>query len=132
MQKFISEQNDLTDEINDDHASHHQNSKSRPNAFQDQKLKLDCIGHCGSKLMNLLLTQTNLKYLKHEKLPRLFDVSYGRLSKRYYEKLSFISTESEGEFFNLLLDSIETEIQKCSMGIQDFSSCKNVSNFRKF
>ena len=49
--EFVSAENELSD------------SNTKQSEFQDDTIAMTCFGHCGSKIMQLLINKTNLKYL---------------------------------------------------------------------
>ena len=76
--------------------------------FQDERIKLTCFGHCGSKLMKFLVNETNLAlYDNYKKLPRTHTLLLGSASKEFYEKLAFSSKEAEDKLFSLISNQFE-------------------------
>ena len=109
IQKFISTSDDLFEAENEDDAKSQQSTQ---NSFQDSRIKLGCFGHCGSELMKLLLDETNLKCYNDSKLPRLIEAMFGKAEKKFYEKLSFSSQETESQFLSLIVEEITRKAKR--------------------
>ena len=71
--------------------------------MQDERLKLSCLGHCGSEMMKFLLAETNLKHLKFKNdiPPRIMEVHVGRAPEKYFQTLKFNSQKSFYKFIKL-------------------------------
>ena len=103
-------------------------SSSSSQSFEDRTIRLECFGDCGSKMNNLLTTQTNLNiFTKYEKTPRQEDVERGRAPKDYYrvfgieilkcqteQKMEF---EFEQKFVELFVDNMKRK-SRTNMGLR--------------
>ena len=114
--RFISHGNDFDDDDEEGEEESGCERKQDDKSFQDGKVKLLCIGDCGSKMMTFLLNHTNLKILKDNQSPRLTDIIYGRAREQFYEKLSFESEQKENEFCSLFAHHAQEYATKSTMG----------------
>ena len=113
--RFISHENDFDDDDEEEEESGCE-MKQDEKSFQDGKVKLFCIGDCGSKMMTFLLNHTNLKILKDNQSPRENDIVYGRAREQFYEKLSFESEQKETEFCSLFAHHTQETAANIEMG----------------
>ena len=110
--KFVSSHNQFEDHDDDDDDQVQEgNQQPTQKNFEDFRIKLWCFGDCGSKIMQFLANQTNLKHFKtNSKTPRFEDIvirrDYGRGKNEFYQKLKFISKESEDQFEKLFVNFI--------------------------
>ena len=92
-------------------------SSSETRQFQDRKVKLNCLGDCGSKLMIFLLNETNLRMFKILPAPRRYDIDNLKGRKEFFEGLKFdvnssaadvdrpdiVSSDAEDQFSELFI-----------------------------
>ena len=93
---------DDDDEEEDDPSASTSNPLLSQSTFETMRIKLYCRGDCGSKLIKLLLQETNLRYLK-QKSPRRLNLSHvvlGNAPRKFYQTLSFRSKTNEKIFIS--------------------------------
>ena len=90
---FVSDENDFDDEL-DDQSQINADSKS----FQDERIKFNCFGECGSKAMKFLFNETNMKKFKEEKyrnqMPRFWNIGFEATQMTVSNKILTLKTST--------------------------------------
>ena len=91
--------------------------------FQDKKIRLECLGDCGSKIMAFFLHETNLKNFTKYPCPRFHCIASGRGPKVFSQRLSFnyaapdtFYSNSKPQFCRLFSNLISDLATTLSMG----------------